>query len=274
MNQKLFYDIRVVSDGKNYGTCFNYTKTWEFIDGQYCKITAGDDVYAFTNLFANLSLLDSNEIYSGLPLLLIDGAVKSSFSQIFHILATDCLYRRKDFGQRLRRISVINAPSIFLSTKIFSNVRVADYIRRFRVVEDFPLFVALSKEYQPLKFEQTHQVNVYYRRTQGSTYLARPTEFVSDKDRVYQHLISETLNPIERLLLKNRLMCFRMGGRFLKIVLNLNYYLYGALILSKIFDIINALGKVSEKISDHQQHFDSIKANAEVIRLEFARKCL
>ena len=265
-NSNLFYDIKVLADGVNRGTCFNYTKSWPEIDGSFCKITAGDDVYSFINLFANLDSLKNNEIFSGLPLLLIDGYIKPSRSDIFHILATDVLYRKFDFAVRLMRIGTINAPNIFLSKKIYSNERVVEFIRRFSVTEDLPLFISLSREYKPLRFFQSSDINVYYRRTKGSTYLVRQDDFNKDKVKLYHNLLTLTQSTFEKILLRNRLVCFSNKNQFLKIILNLNYYLYLFKILLKINPILKAFFKVKPNLDLHQEHANLMRQNAEFVQ--------
>jgi glycosyltransferase involved in cell wall biosynthesis len=269
VNSTLFYEVKVIEDGVNRGTCVNYTKTWEYIKGDYCKITAGDDVYSCTNLFANLGALDSYEIMSGLPLLLLDGQILPSKSEIFHIIATDVLYRNLDFSYRLRRIGTINAPNIFLSKKIFANSSVAQFIRRFSVTEDLPLYIALCREYYPLRFVQCSQINVYYRRTNTSTYIVKHTQFNTDKVELYENLLGTSPNLFEAVLLRNRLFCFKLKSSFLKKLFNLNYYLYAVLLLVNFFTIFRQFVSVNRDIQLHQRHADLIKDRA----TEMRKKC-
>ena len=51
----------------------------------YCKITAGDDVYSFENIFESISSFGSNDILSGVPLRLVDGELKKNgIDEIIH----------------------------------------------------------------------------------------------------------------------------------------------------------------------------------------------
>lgn len=269
LNSPLFYEVKVIEDGVNRGTCINYTKTWEYIKGDYCKITAGDDVYSCTNLFSNLELLETNEVMSGLPLLLLNGQILPSMSEIFHIIATDVLYRKLDFSYRLRRIGSVNAPNIFLSKKIFANSSVFQFIRRFSVTEDLPLYIALCRDYNPLRFVQCDDINVYYRRTNTSTYIVKHAQFNNDKVELYENLLETTPNSFEAVMLRNRLFCFKLKSPLLKRLFNLNYYLYAVLVFANFFTIIRQFLTVNRDIQMHQRHADLIRDRAK----EMLTKC-
>jgi glycosyltransferase involved in cell wall biosynthesis len=262
-NSNLFTSCEVIADGVNRGTCYNYTKTWARIEGEYFKITAGDDVYSCENLFENLSLLDEFEIVSGIPLLLMDGVICFSFEQAFNIVATARIYRNRHYLEKLKRISVSNAPNIFFPMKVVRTKVIEDFVNRFFVTEDFPLHIKMAEVFNPLRFKQLTKPYVYYRRTENSTYLVQANKVNVDKAAIYQYLIDSEKNSFERGLLKNRLVCYKMKNRKLARVLNLGYYLYALRVLAHLGSILRQYAAIDKDVTRHQEHMNLIKKRAE-----------
>lgn len=257
-NENLFWQVNIVSDSINRGTCHNFTKVWELVEGDFCKTCAGDDVYSCNNLFSYFSDLKGNELVSGIPLMLIDGAVIKSKGAIFHILASDVLYKKKNFYTRLEKISVINTPNIITPVKCYKNKNLFEFIRKYRVTEDFPLLIKMSEEYNPLKFMQIPEVFIYYRRTDNSTYIIKNESFNNDKVEIFEYLISKATTRFEKFMLKNRLKCFIMTNKYFRRILNLNYYSYGAKVMFHFISIWKEYKKVNLDIASHQQHMNYI----------------
>jgi hypothetical protein len=252
-----------LADEQNEGTCHNYTKAWGYIDGEYCKITAGDDVYSCESIFEDLRELDAHELVSGIPLLLIDGSIKLSRSLIFHMIATDAIYSRRDYLERLKRIEVSNPPNLFISKKAFQDTRIYNFIRLFSVTEDFPLHIKMAEIFRPLKATLVKKVFVYYRRTSTSTYLIRSDTYKRDKIALYRYLIERETNPFGEMILRNRLACFRREGRPYIKALNLSYYLYLISLISRSPAIVRSYSGVRVEVKKHQEHMDLIKRRAD-----------
>lgn len=226
INKKLFYKVQVITDSTNKGTCYNFTKTWDLIEGKYSKLLAGDDVYSCNNLFEQLTMLDKSKIVSGIPLLLIDGEIEASTRTIKNILASDIIYKKKTFAERLKRVGILNTPSIFIANEIYTNKSIKDFIRNFSVTEDYPMWIKMAEEYSDLNLFQTNTINVYYRRTVNSTYLVRKNTFNNDKIKCYEYMIASEKKFWPKCLLKNRLFCYTRNNAILSKVLNVDYYLY------------------------------------------------
>ncbi|WP_207272266.1 glycosyltransferase family A protein, partial [Pseudomonas sp. GW460-12] len=201
----LFSNIKVLADGTNRGTCFNYTRLWPLIEGDLFKITAGDDVYSCINIFKETERLRHNDFFSGLPLLLIDGKIGESRSTIFHILATDVIYKGKKLIERLKGISSINTPSLFCNKKFLKDKKLFDFINSYSVTEDFPMMVKIASTYENTNFIQSKEIYIYYRRTSGSTYLIRGSDFDLDKLKIFDYMLSNEKRWPDRLILKNRI---------------------------------------------------------------------
>lgn len=262
VHKALFSDIKVLADGSNRGTCFNYTRLWPLIEGDRFKITAGDDVYSCVNIFEDVERLKHNDFFSGLPLLLIDGKLGHSRSTIFHILATDVIYKGKKLIERLKGISSINTPNLFCNKKFLQDKNLFDFIKSYSVTEDFPMMVKIANSYENITFVQTRKVYVYYRRTSGSTYLIRGSDFDKDKLKVFDYMLSNEKNWLGRLVLRNRIYCYKLDNTLLKSLLNIGYYSYLFKLTANVFSIARTCSKSPSATQIHQAHYDLIAKNA------------
>ncbi|WP_025856926.1 glycosyltransferase family 2 protein [Pseudomonas sp. CHM02] len=258
----VFSDITVLADGSNRGTCFNYTRLWALIEGDRFKITAGDDVYSCVNIFEEVERLKHNDFFSGLPLLLIDGNLGNSRSTIFHILATDVIYKGKKLIERLKGISSINTPNLFCNKKFLQDKNLFDFINSYSVTEDFPMMVKIAHSYDNINFVQTKEVYVYYRRTSGSTYLIRGSDFEKDKLKAFEYMLSNEKNWLDRIILKNRIYCYKLDNTLLKKLLNIGYYSYLLKLTANAFTIAKACSESPSATQAHQAHYDLIAKNA------------
>jgi len=261
-NQYLFSSSAILADGTNRGTCYNYTKLWGEIEGEYCKITAGDDVYSSENLFESLHLLDDHEMVSGMPLLIFNRRLSFSRRLAFNIIATDHIYRGKGYLDRMRKISVINTPNLMLPLKVFREKDFLDFILNYSVTEDFPLHIRMAEKYNNLRIIQVPKVFVYYRRTANSTYRIKRDSFDADKVSLFSYLKSNAHNGLDRMLLENRIACYKMGNRFFAKILNLNYYVYFLSVLSRLPSIIRDYRTLHINVDAYQAHMDLISSRA------------
>jgi Glycosyl transferase family 2 len=261
-NSYLFNKVTVLSDGTNKGTCKNLVAALKYLSTDYCKITAGDDVYSYENIFFESKKLDFNHILSGLPLNLIDGVIKSTRFGLFNLFATDVIYRKYQYITRLQRISFFNSPSIFYSVQALVNKNITNFVAQYSVTEDYPLQIKMAELYKPLRFMQIEKIFVYYRRTGNSTYIIKNSAFSRDKVDIFNYLIESEGNVFEKFLLGNRLFCYRLGNKYLKRIFDLNFYLYGLNVLKNLFLILGKLQKFDCALDKHQNHYDLIASKA------------
>lgn len=261
MNSDLFVEAIIEADGYNRGTCANYTNLWKHIDSDLFKITAGDDVYSNINIFEAAELLKDEDFVSGIPLILEDGNLNLSKSTIFHMMATDAIYKNKSFIERMKYISVINTPSLFYNRKFLQNADLYSFIRKFKVTEDFPMMVRIAETYPTVRFIQTKNVYIYYRRTAGSVYIVRGNDFDKDKIQVFNHLLGMEKSFLGRVLLKNRIFCFSKKS-IQKKFLNFNYYIYLWFLLMNSNTIIRNYFQIKVDIRSHIEHYRWIRKEA------------
>ncbi|WP_408098760.1 glycosyltransferase family A protein [Peredibacter sp. HCB2-198] len=258
-NNNLFDEVVIIADGINRGTCINYTNLWSHIDSSLFKITAGDDVYSYVNLFEHAENLDKYDYISGMPLLLIDGKIVESKSTIFHTIATKHIFKNKPFRSRLQEISVMNTPNLLYSVKFIHNKQIENFIRSYKVTEDLPMMVKVTEEYKDVSFHQLDDILVYYRRTSGSTYLIRENDFNSDKVIIFNHMIKNETGFFKRLLLKNRVQCYQDKSKWFKKFCNLNYYFYFLRLLITSPYVLWDFLRFNSNLHQHIQHYKKIR---------------
>lgn len=261
-NANLLNKINIIADGVNRGTCKNLSLALKYLETDKCKFTAGDDIYSCENLFVEFDKIDSVDILSGLPINLIDGKIINTNFDIFNLYATDIIYKDIDYKERLKKINFFNAPSIVYNSNALKNNEVINFMEQFKVTEDYPLHIKISEIYLPLKFKQIDKVFIYYRRTINSTYIIKNNIFSNDKIAIFEYLINNEKSFLNKILLKNRLFCFKLSNRYLKKLLNLNVYIYGLKILFDYYSINKKFKSVEIDYNKYQSHYDLISSNA------------
>lgn len=260
-NKKLFSKVEIIANKTNQGTCACVINMLEFITVQKCKLTAGDDIYSFENIFKLSDIDKSVGIMSGRVLYLTDNRLyNSKFSTILES-ATDIIYRNSSMYKRFVNFSLNNAPNIIYKTTCLTHPETLEYLEKFDVVEDWPLQIAISRNFPEKGFKLINECLVYYRRTQGSTYLVANTRFKSDKLQVYQDLCGSENNLIAKARLLNRKYLF--GSHWLaNIFLNVNSYIFLFSIIANISRILSRNNFRQRPLSDHQNHYNEIRKNA------------
>ena len=271
-NSDLFNNIRIIADGLNRGTCKNLSLALNYLETNKCKLTAGDDVYSCENLFVEFDKVNDADILSGLSLNLINKKIIKSNFDIFNIYATNIVYKKSDYNDRLKKINFFNAPSIVYNVNALKNNEVINFMEQFKVTEDYPLHIKMSEIYSPLKFKQIDKIFVYYRRTDNSTYIIKNDIFSNDKIAIFKYLINNEKNFLNKILLKNRLFCFNLSNRYLKKIFNLNVYIYGLKILLNYYSINKKIKSIEINYDKYQEHYYKILKSANTLYKEFLQK--
>lgn len=258
INGNKFDSIVTLYNKVNLGTCKSLLNVLEIVNTDFMKITAGDDVYSYENIFEMTDCPESGIIVSGFPLDLRNNIVGEKKKDIYMIVASYFIYKNKSFLSRFKWPSNNNAPNIMYNLKSLKNSNVINYLSKFDVVEDWPIQIALAENYPAGKFILINKVFTYYRRTQGSTYIVAGSRFSNDQIGIYEDLISKEKNLIKRFLLKNRLFCFRINNKFFKKILNLNLYIYMVLFLFYCFRVKKYYEAIDLKVDSHIAHYKMI----------------
>jgi hypothetical protein len=268
-NGNLFRFIKIINNNTNLGTCASMNNMLDCMVADRCKITAGDDVYSYVNIFALTEELDHVGIISGKVLYLFDNQVVYDWKTRLFEIASDVLYKDQLMSVRFENISYNNAPNIYYATSCLKNPNVRSYFSKFQVTEDWPLQLAISENFRNLKFELINETLVYYRRTIGSTYLVASEKFKSDKYKIYDDLIEKQDSIIGKARLKIRKHLFAINGRWIKRILNFDLYIFLIRAVLKIRTIRIAFNLSMCRLDYHQCHYVKIKKNAKATMSKF-----
>ena len=262
-NNHLFKDFNVIRNSANIGTCRNFTNTWDYIKTEKFKVLAGDDIYSENNILESSDLLKDNNLVSGIPLLLTDGFLSFSKSLVFNMVTTSYLYKN-NFFNAMKFFSSINTPSLIYRKKYIESHVNMRFVNSFNVVEDFPFQIKIAETDPTLKYLLDNKVYVYYRRTNNSTYLIKNDKFIDDKVKQYQYLIDKEKSYIKKILLKNRIFCLKLNNPILKMLLNINFYVYGLKVIVNIFKINSLYKQYRISFENHQKHYNNIRKNTDL----------
>lgn len=270
LNGGYFRSTKAIFNLKNIGTCESLDNLLSHINAEECKITAGDDVYSFENIFLASKFNPNDSIISGRPLLLIKENLL--INRLSSILATasNIIYKNKKLIQRFKHLSFNNAPNMIYSTNALLNPAVREYLRKFKVTEDWPIQIKISQQFPEMQLRQIDKILVYYRRTTGSTYLIDNQRFNKDKIQIYNDLINMEKKWIERIRLQNRKFCYESKNRMVNKILNIDFYLFSFSFLLNIITIISNEIKINYQIKNHQTHYREIHKIANKVKRQIS----
>ena len=140
-------------------------------------------------------------------------------------------------------------------------------MENFDVIEDWPLQIAIARKFPDLKFKLLEKVLVYYRRTIGSIYLVANERFNNDKVKIYNDLIKQEKNLLEKIRLISRRMCFKFNNKIFNKFFNLDFYFFGFAFLFKIFRIYRKESNSLIYQDLHQRHYQKIHTKAFKMRM-------
>jgi glycosyltransferase involved in cell wall biosynthesis len=272
LNTHLFRYIHTLYHPKNIGTCASVHHMLSRLVADRCKMTAGDDVYSFENIFELTQHEPEVAMLSGRALYLRDNVLGVDQRSSVLSTATQVIYEKNSLLQRFKHFSYQNAPNLLYAAPCLLHPNVQDYLQRFDVTEDWPLQVAIARQFPTHHFQLIDAVLVYYRRTAGSTYIVANQRFVKDKILVYNDLIKQEPKWLERLRLQSRKACFRMKHKVLSKILNLDMYFFGAALLLNLKKIYSTHSKVNITVARHLSHYSQIKHNAEQLQTQLSNQ--
>lgn len=262
LNVVLFRHIKTIYNPQNLGTCASVNNMLSHVVADRCKITAGDDVYSFENIFELTQHTPDVAILSGRALHLFGDQLGVDRISDILTFATQVIYENDTLLHRFKHISYSNAPNILYATECLLHPNVRAYLVRFDVTEDWPLQVAIARQFPERRFKLIDKVLVYYRRTVGSTYIVANQRFVKDKIKIYDDLISNENLWLERLRLASRKFCFRVNGRFMKRIFNIDLYFYTVASMLSLNKYLFLRKTSITNIEKHRSHYVTIKNNA------------
>ncbi len=262
INIGLFRQVRRIYNSKNLGTCASLNNMLNHVVADRCKITAGDDVYSFENIFELTNCELNVSMISGRTLYLIENELNINFISNILATATQLIYRDNNLLHRFKHLSYNNAPNIYYTKDCLFNSNVRAYLNKYDVIEDWPIQIAIARNFPKSQLKLINKVLVYYRRASCSTYLVANIRFNKDKNKIYNDLIECETSKIERIRLLSRKFCFNMKNRWLNKLLNLDFYIFCLSFLKHAPSMAKLTKKFDMRLLAHQQHYAYIKSRA------------
>lgn len=260
-NREIFRNETRLFNGKNIGTCASVVNALKEVRTQCFKITGGDDVYSFENIFLYSNLSKDIGMLSGIPIRIVENKIIKNKFEILSVILSQKIYENKPLIKRFTYASNNNAPNMIYNSDYIRSSDAYSFIGRFDVVEDWPMQVHVAEKNPNSKFLLKDKVFVYYRRTAGSTYIVASERFKKDKIGMFQYLINNANNFFEKLILMNRKYVFlNENKRYLKYI-NISLYLFA---ISSFFKLRYALQLEEKiKIDEHIAHYESMRNKSE-----------
>jgi glycosyltransferase involved in cell wall biosynthesis len=265
VNSKLFRKIKTIYNEKNLGTCASVSNMLTHVMANRCKITAGDDVYSFENIFELTKHQPDVAMVSGRALYLLGNELGIDRRSNILSTATQVIYENDTLLHRFKHFSYNNAPNLQYATECLLNPEVRSYLNRFDVTEDWPLQVAIARKFPNRRFKLIDEVLVYYRRTTGSTYIVANKRFIEDKNLIYKDLIANETSWTEKLRLKTRQLCFKKNNWWLNKIINLDLYFFIGSFVWRMRRIITKNNAVGLGVAQHKLHYAQIKLTATTV---------
>lgn len=259
LNNSTFNNIVRLYNDKNIGTCACVLNLLDMVNTDACKLTAGDDVYSYEDIFSAVIAENGVSIISGIPLHIYDSCLSKNKWEIFNIISTQEVYKQQPILNRFKFLSVHNAPNIIYALPYLKNEKVLQSLKKFDVVEDWPLQLSISSTFESTDFSQLNKVLVYYRRTVGSAYIVANQRFLNDKISIYNKLVENEVGFFKKLLMKNRRFLFVRKSALLNKVINLSFYMYVIQVVVRLLKVRKSYLKLNINMIAHCEHYNKIK---------------
>lgn len=256
-NRNLFRSETRLFNRENIGTCASVVNALMEVKTHCFKITAGDDVYSFENIFLYSDLSQDVGMLSGIPIRIVDSKIIKSKFEILSVILSQKLYENKPLINRFTFASNNNAPNMIFNSNYIRNSDAYDFIKKFDVVEDWPMQVHVAEKNPNAKFLLKDKVFVYYRRTAGSTYIVASERFKKDKINMFQYLMDNSNDILSKIIINNRKYVFQNENKRYFKYINISLYLFAILSLFKLRCALQMEKKI--KTNEHVVHYEFIK---------------
>ena len=264
VNAYLFRDTKKNYNKKNRGTAKCVVSLINDINTDSFKLTAGDDLYSFENIFIASNFSNEYAFHSGFPIYFKDSNPFFNPKSTYLHLATEYVYSERNLYERFQSFSYHNAPNLFYNLVYIKNEQVLTYLDKFDVTEDWPLQIAISRANPGLKFKYSFKTFVYYRRTSGSTFLTVNSRFVKDKLEIFNDLIQHSDRMIVRVFLMIRAFCFRNNKLSFINLFNLELWCFFFYSSPSFLNFLTHFFNFKNDLNVHSQHIRLIENNANV----------
>lgn len=164
-NEELFAQIDKLYAEQNHGTCNSFCNVLERVEGKFFREISGDDILPQGNVFAIMSKLKDYDIITGIILQFDNGQIVSN-KKAYTTEIRQAYLTYRDI-QSLTKTSVpIKGGALW--NKRLNTLSVLEYVRKYRLVEDRPLWYKITQEHRQLKYFFESSVLLLYRANGGS----------------------------------------------------------------------------------------------------------
>ena len=262
LNANLFNRVVVQPNIFNKGTCSSVISLLSLIKTKLFKLTAGDDIYSYENIFEAALTSDNYAIISGYPLFIEEGILKEKLFSNYMMIATEIIYAKSSILKQFTYFSYNNAPNMFYTLDCVRDQRVVDFIQNFDVTEDWPMQIAISSYFPEKKIKYIKKVLVYYRRTSGSTYIVANTRFFNDKLNIFNYLIQNAKSKFSKYRIENRLYAFKKSNKIFSRFINIDLYIFLLKSSLNLIKICINMFTLDLNKNKHFRHYNFIKSKA------------
>ncbi|BBQ29989.1 MULTISPECIES: glycosyltransferase family 2 protein [Aeromonas] len=205
-----FYSVMFFKNTVNLGVSGNVNVAWKTTTSEWVKTIAGDDILFPGCICDNINYIkkakDTCAVFSEMELFKVDGSGENN------IISTSPSEIIKSFfnlpaAEQFKKLCIGNfvpAPSSFININVLKNVGFAD--ERFKLIEDYPLWLKLTSSGYKLNF--LDKKTVYYRISDSlSSNVTRLVNFnfFSSLNDVYAACVYPKLKHNRTLLLQIKL---------------------------------------------------------------------
>ena len=192
---EIFSTVTRIYNKDNIGTCKNIVTGYKALESEFFRDMAGDDILPKCNSFAQMNLLKEYDVVRTYLLSFENGKLRKSFNDNFIRLA-----KKYDSDREIRFKIYYDCPMYngTLMRKSLLTDEILDYIEKFQLVEDRPMWYKIVKNNPSLSIYFCEEPAVLYRdEGQGVTDNNSPHKkvIISDCMKLYRDIYNETENP-------------------------------------------------------------------------------
>ena len=147
-NRDYFYEVLVLGDGMNRGTCKNYLRAVKFVKSNKFFFLAGDDLYGYRNLREILEYLDYYDLISAPSLAFYEDevtgyAIEMDYNKYKTNIANGVCHK---FMRRAFTIAgcLLEAPPTVFRKELLDE-RTSDFVGEYKLIEDQPMIYQFFK---------------------------------------------------------------------------------------------------------------------------------
>ncbi len=225
-NKNLFFDITYNRNQTNQGINKNLRLSFKDIKGEYTKLISGDDMLPQNSIEIFLEELNDNDMVMGIPLYFMDSSIGSEWKKTLSHIANEYLDGKRTYLNRMNESCFVHGCSLFLNSKLLRNSNVEKFMSNFEFLEDYPMWYAMGKEFDDIKFKFVVEIAILYRRTENSVCFIRNNVIRKDRKKMAKYILkSKKVNLYSKLVKINEYIVFSIGNRYLQIYGLLDNYI-------------------------------------------------